>query len=144
MPSTPSGQVMDEFLEAYNTGKFSPVAAFFARHGSEDRATERAQWVMGFLYPGVRQFAPVEVLKSKPDTITVLGHSELTEAWYRFTIEVDPQPPERLDAVRQEAFAAGLGAREAGLLEERHAQAAPGELDRAGRARDAPAHHDGV
>ena len=83
---------MDEFLESYNTGKFSPVAAFFARHGS-DRATERAQWVMGFLYPGVRRFVPVQVLDSKTDTITVLGHSELTEAWYRFTIEVDPEPP---------------------------------------------------
>src|SRR5262245_23099071 len=52
LPSTPPGQVMDEFLEAYNTGKFSPVASFFGRHGSQDRATERAQWVMGFLYPG--------------------------------------------------------------------------------------------
>jgi len=93
MPSTPSGEVMDEFLEAYNTGKFTPVAAFFGRHGSPDRATERAQWVLGFLYPGVRRFMPVEVLNSKPDTITVLGHSELTEAWYRFTIEVDPAPP---------------------------------------------------
>jgi len=93
LPSTPSGNVMDEFLEAYNTGKFTPVAAFFGRHGSKERATERAQWVMGFLYPGVRRFVPIEVLDSKPEAITVLGHSELTEAWYRFIIEVDSLPP---------------------------------------------------
>ena len=84
---------MDEFLDAYNTGNFTPVAAFFGRHGAKERATERAQWVMGFLYPGVRRFVPVEVLESKPEAITVLGHSDLTEAWYRYIIEVDPEPP---------------------------------------------------
>jgi D-alanyl-D-alanine carboxypeptidase len=48
---------------------------------------------MGFLYPGVRRFVEEAIIDSTPDAITLRGRSELTEAWYRFTIEVDSQPP---------------------------------------------------
>ena len=84
---------MSEFLTAYNSADFRQVAAFFERHGSGQRSVERASWVMGFLYPGVRRFVPEEVVHSTPETITLRGRSELTEAWYRFTIDVDAQPP---------------------------------------------------
>src|SRR5215213_7570157 len=93
IPTTPAGRAMSEFLTAYNSADFQRVAAFFGHHGSGDRAVERAHWVMGFLYPGVRRFVPQEVVSSTPEAITLRGRSDLTDAWYRFTVEVDPQPP---------------------------------------------------
>jgi CubicO group peptidase (beta-lactamase class C family) len=84
---------MGEFLAVYNSGDFDSVVAFFERHGSGPRAAERARWVIGFLYPGVRRFVPERVVDSTPLAITLLGRSDLTEAWYRFTIEVDSSPP---------------------------------------------------
>jgi len=84
---------MIEFLDAYNSADVRSVTAFFEHHGSGPRAVERAHWVIGFLYPGVRRFVPEEVITSTRDTITLRGRSDLTEAWYRFTIEIDSQPP---------------------------------------------------
>ena len=84
---------MSAFLTAYNSADVQRVTAFFERHGSHERAVERAHWVMGFLYPGVRRFVPKEVINSTPEAITLRGHSDLTDAWYRFIIEIDSQPP---------------------------------------------------
>jgi CubicO group peptidase (beta-lactamase class C family) len=92
MPATRAGEAMREFLMSYNNHDFKGAVAFFERHGSGQRAVERAQWVMGFLYPGVREFVPVRVLDSTSEAITLLGRSDVTDAWYRFSIEVDSQP----------------------------------------------------
>jgi CubicO group peptidase (beta-lactamase class C family) len=93
IPTTPAGRAMSEFLAAYNSADFQRVAAFLELHGSRDRAVERAHWVMGFLYPGVRRFIPEEVINSTPEAITLRGRSDLTEAWYRFIIEFESLPP---------------------------------------------------
>ena len=93
IPATPAGIAMSEFLAAYNSADVRRVTAFFESHGSGERSAERASWVMGFLYPGVRRFVAEDIISSTPEAITLRGRSALTEAWYRFTIEVDSQPP---------------------------------------------------
>lgn len=93
LPTTRAGERLHEFLDAYNSGDIERVVAFFERHGSADRSRERAQWVMGFVYPGVRRFVPVRVDDSTNDAVTLLGYSDVSEAWYRFILEVDANPP---------------------------------------------------
>jgi CubicO group peptidase (beta-lactamase class C family) len=105
---------MDEFLAAYNSGEVARVAAFFERHDTSpdvakrrQRAEERARWVGGFLYPGVRRFVPQRVTASSADAITILGQSAITDAWYRFTMEIDPAPPHGIAFGFEESEAPG-------------------------------------
>lgn len=93
LPMTRAGEAMRELLSAYNSGDLERVVAFFERHGSGERARGRALWVMGFVRPGVRRFVPVRIHEATPDAVTLLGYSDVTEVWYRFTIEVDASPP---------------------------------------------------
>src|SRR5687768_5587386 len=80
----PAG-LMHEFLDVYNSGDFARVAAFFEKHDTSadpakrrQRADDRARWVRGFLYPGVRRFVPERVTASSVDAITILGRSAIT------------------------------------------------------------------
>lgn len=98
--TTRPAALMHEFLDAYNSGDVARVVAFFERHDTSPdaakrrrRAEDRARWVSGFVYPGIRRFVPERVTASSADAITILGRSAITEAWYRFTMEVDLAPP---------------------------------------------------
>ncbi|HJQ35875.1 MAG TPA: serine hydrolase domain-containing protein [Thermoanaerobaculia bacterium] len=100
VPATRPAVAMREFLDAYNSGDFSRVAAFFEAHDTSadaskrrERGMDRATWVMGYLHPGIRRFVPARTTASTADAITILGRSASTDAWYRFTMEVDAAPP---------------------------------------------------
>src|SRR5688572_30568756 len=80
IPTTRPAALMHEFLDVYNSGDFARVAAFFERHDTStdhakrrERADDRARWVRGFVYPGVRRFVPERVTATSADAITILG-----------------------------------------------------------------------
>jgi CubicO group peptidase (beta-lactamase class C family) len=100
LPPTRAGAVMREFLAAYESGKLEPLVDFFDTHGGEpdplarrNRAKERASWVAYHMYPGVRRLVAQRVESSTDHTIAILGRSAVSDVWYRFTIELEPQPP---------------------------------------------------
>ncbi|HVT44167.1 MAG TPA: hypothetical protein VMT00_07245 [Thermoanaerobaculia bacterium] len=84
--------VGDEFLKAYNSGSFEALTAFFTRHaeaGRQDEAPGRAQWVRSFVWQPIRTLRVSSHAQPSPSEITYLGNSVVTDAWYRFSLEID-------------------------------------------------------
>src|SRR5687768_16043111 len=86
--------VSKEFLTAYNSGSVAALSSFFERYAAEGRrqnAPERAQWVHSLVWLPIRQLEVVSTQNLTSHEVSMLGRSILTEAWYRFSIELDPE-----------------------------------------------------